>query len=160
MLLNYIAQNLVSYVVSGPLKEPDAPTPFSPLLDGAAQLPIILPRTQTHAGIILGAIATIVLWFVFAYTPLGYQIETVGQNPTAARYAGISVERTMMLVMALAGGLAGLAGSGEVMGLKYRLFENFSPGYGFDAIAIAFLSRGSFVGVALTSLFFGPPKWS
>jgi len=155
LLLNYIAQNLVSYVVSGPLKEPDAPTPFSPLLDAAAQLPIILPRTQTHAGIILGVVATIVLWFIFARTPLGYQIETVGQNPTAARYAGISVERTIMLVMALAGGLAGLAGSGEVMGLKYRLFENFSPGYGFDAIAIAFLSRGSFVGVALTSLFFG-----
>jgi len=65
------------------------------------------------------------------------------------------VERTIMLAMALSGGLAGLAGSGEVMGLKYRLFENFSPGYGFDAIAIAFLSRGNLAGVLLTSLFFG-----
>jgi simple sugar transport system permease protein len=59
-----------------------------------------------------------------------------------------------MLVMALAGGLAGLAGASEVMGLKYRLFEQVSPGYGFDAIAIAFLSRGSVFGVVLTSLFF------
>lgn len=155
LLLNYIAQNLVSYMVSGPLKEPGAPTPFSPMIDLTAQLPIILPQTQTHAGIILGLIATVILWIVFAHTPLGYQIETVGQNSIAARYAGISVERTIMLVMALAGGLAGLAGSGEVMGLKYRLFENFSPGYGFDAIAIAFLSRGNLAGVALTSLFFG-----
>jgi simple sugar transport system permease protein len=60
-----------------------------------------------------------------------------------------------MFVMAVAGGLAGLAGASEVMGLKYRLFENFSGGYGFDAIAIAFLSRGSIPGVVFTSLFFG-----
>jgi simple sugar transport system permease protein len=155
LLLNYIAQNLVSYAVGNPLKEEGAPTPFSPVIGSTAQLPIILPQTQVHAGILLGFIATAVLWIVFARSPLGYQIETVGQNPIAARYAGISVERTITLVMALAGGLAGLAGSGEVMGLKYRLFENFSPGYGFDAIAIAFLSRGNLVGIVLTSLFFG-----
>jgi len=157
LLLNYIAQNLVSYLVSdkGPMIEPGAPSPFSPLIDATAQLPIILPQTQTHAGILLGLVATSVIWVMFAQTPLGYQIETVGQNPIAARYAGISVERTIMLAMSLAGGLAGLAGSGEVIGLKYRLFENFSPGYGFDAIAIAFLSRGNFAGVVFTSLFFG-----
>lgn len=155
LLLNYIAQNLVSYLVSGPMLQPGAPSPFSPPIAPAAQLPILLPQTQTHAGILLGLVITLVLWIVFTRSPLGYQIETVGQNPIAARYAGISVERTIMLVMALAGGLAGLAGSGEVLGLKYRLFQNFSPGYGFDAIAIAFLSRGNLVGVVLTSLFFG-----
>ena len=155
LLLNYIALNLINYLVSNPMLEPGAPSPYSPLLDLTAQLPIILPQTQTHAGILLGLIAAIAVWFVLQRSPLGYQIETVGQNSIAARYAGISVERTIMLVMALAGGLAGLAGSGEVMGLKYRLFERFSPGYGFDAIAIAFLSRGSAIGVVLTSLFFG-----
>jgi general nucleoside transport system permease protein len=155
LLLNYIAINLISYVVSGPLLEPKAPSPFSPAIAPTAQLPILLPQTQTHAGILLGLAATGILWIVFARSPLGYRIETVGQNPIAARYAGISVERTIVLVMALAGGLAGLAGAGEVLGLKYRLFENFSPGYGFDAIAIAFLSRGNLLGVVLTSLFFG-----
>ncbi|MDB9380069.1 ABC transporter permease subunit, partial [Nodularia sphaerocarpa] len=83
-----------------------------------------------------------------------YQIAAVGYNPTAAHYAHISVKNTIMLVMSLAGGLAGLAGASEVMGLKFRLFEQVSPGYGFDAIAIAFLSRGSISGVVLTSLFF------
>ncbi|WP_421656878.1 ABC transporter permease [Leptothermofonsia sp. ETS-13] len=155
LLLNYIAQNLVSYAVSHPLKELGAPTPFSPMIAPTAQLPILLPQTQVHAGILLGLVATVVLWVVLTRSPLGYQIETVGQNPIAARYAGISVERTILLVMALAGGLAGLAGAGEVMGLKYRLFENFSTGYGFDAIAIAFLSRGNLAGIVLTSLFFG-----
>jgi simple sugar transport system permease protein len=155
LLLNYIAINLISYTVSGPLLEPKAPSPFSPPIDSTAQLPIILPQTPAHAGILLALVTTAVLWVVLACSPFGYQIETVGQNPIAARYAGISVERTIMLVMALAGGLAGLAGSGEVLGLKYRLFENFSPGYGFDAIAIAFLSRGNLLGIVLTSLFFG-----
>jgi ABC-type uncharacterized transport system permease subunit len=143
LLLNYIALNLVNYLVSNPLLEPGAPSPYSPAIDPAAQLPIVLPPTQTHAGILIGLLAAVLLWIVFARSSIGDRIEAVGQNPIAARYAGISVERTIMLVMALAGGLAGLAGAGEVMGLKYRLFDRFSPGYGFDAIAIAFLSRGS-----------------
>lgn len=155
LLLNYVAQNFISYLVNGPMMAPGAPSPFSPKLPESAQLPTILPQTQTHAGILIALVAAGILWVVFLRSPLGYQIEAVGQNPIAARYAGMSVEGTIMLVMAVAGGLAGLAGSSEVMGLKYRLFENFSGGYGFDAIAIAFLSRGSILGVVFTSLFFG-----
>jgi len=124
------------------------------LIAKSAQLPIILPGSLAHAGILLALIAAGVVWVLLGRSPLGYQITTVGLNPIAARYGGISVERTIMLVMALAGGLAGLAGSAEVMGLKYRLFEQVSSGYGFDALAIAFLSRGSVLGVVLTSLFF------
>jgi simple sugar transport system permease protein len=155
LLLNYVGQYFISYLVNGPMMQPGAPSPFSPKLPESAQLPTILPQTQTHAGIVIALMATGILWVVFLRSPLGYQIEAVGQNPIAARYAGMSVKRTIMLVMAVAGGLAGLAGSSEVMGLKYRLFENFSGGYGFDAIAIAFLSRGSILGVVFTSLFFG-----
>jgi simple sugar transport system permease protein len=155
LLLNYVAQYFISYLVNGPMMAPGAPSPFSPKLPESAQLPTILPQTQTHAGILIGLLVAGILWVVFARSPLGYQIEAVGQNPIAARYGGMSVEGTIMLVMALAGGLAGLAGASEVMGLKYRLFENFSGGYGFDAIAIAFLSRGSIPGVVFTSLFFG-----
>ncbi|MCP6757327.1 MAG: ABC transporter permease [Fischerella sp. CENA71] len=154
LLLNYIAVNLVSYLVQNPLKAPNAPSPYSPLIAKSAQLPIILPGSLAHAGILLGLIAAGILWVLLMRSPLGYQITTVGFNPVASRYAGISVEGTIILVMALAGGLAGLAGASEVMGLKYRLFEQVSPGYGFDAIAIAFLSRGSVFGVVLTSLFF------
>lgn len=155
LLLNYVAQNLISYLVSGPLMEKNAPSPFSPAIAPSAQLPILLPQTQTHAGILIGLVATVILWGVLTFTPFGYQIEAVGQNPIAARYAGMPVRRTIMTAMALAGGLAGLAGAGEVMGLKYRLFENFSPGYGFDAIAIAILSRGNLAAVVFISLFFG-----
>ncbi|BAT52634.1 inner-membrane translocator [Nostoc sp. NIES-3756] len=154
LLLNYIAVNLVSYLVQNPLKAPAAPSPYSPLIAKSAQLPIILPQSLAHAGILLALITAGIFWILLARSPLGYQIAAVGFNPTAAHYARISVKNTIMLVMALAGGLAGLAGASEVMGLKYRLFEQVSPGYGFDAIAIAFLSRGSISGVVLTSLFF------
>jgi general nucleoside transport system permease protein len=155
LLLNYIAQNLISYLVSDPLKEPNAPSPFSPLIAKSAYLPTILPRTQAHAGIFLGLAIALLLAVAFAVTAWGYRVDTVGQNPLAARYAKIPVDRTILSVMALSGGLAGLAGSSEVLGLKHRLFENFSPGYGFDAVAIALLSRGNPIAVILTSFFFG-----
>ncbi|MBD2741779.1 ABC transporter permease [Coleofasciculus sp. FACHB-1120] len=155
LLLNYVALNFVGYLVNNPLKAPGAPSAYSPLIAESARLPIILPQTQAHAGIFIGLLATGLLWVLLTRSPLGYQIEAVGQNPIAARYAGMSVERTIIAVMAFAGGLAGLAGAGEVMGLKYRLFDRFSPGYGFDAIAIALLSRGNLASIVLTSLFFG-----
>ena len=155
LLLNYIAVNLISYLVQNPLKEANAPSPYSPLIAESARLPAIFSGGFAHVGILLALIAAIIVWVLLELTPLGYQIMAVGFNPIASRYAGISVKRTVILVMVLAGGLAGLAGASEVMGLKYRLFEEVSPGFGFDAIAIAFLGRGSAIGVVLISLFFG-----
>lgn len=155
LLLNYIALNFVGYLVHNPLMEPGAPSAYSPLIAKSAWLPNILPKTQAHAGILLGFIVAAIVWVVLTRSPLGYQIEAVGLNPTAAKYAGISVKRTIMMVMTISGGLAALAGSCEVLGLKHRLFEEFSAGYGFDAIAIAFLSRGNIAGVVATSFFFG-----
>ncbi|MBD3880620.1 ABC transporter permease [Phormidium tenue FACHB-886] len=154
LLLNYIAQYLISYLVNAPLKAVGAPSPYSPLVAKSAYLPTILAKSQAHAGIFVGLAIALLLLVLLSLTPWGYQIDAVGQNPIAARYAGIPVERTILAVMALSGGLAGLAGSSEVLGLKRRLFENFSPGYGFDAIAIAILSRGNPISVILTSFFF------
>ncbi|MBE7383211.1 MAG: ABC transporter permease [Leptolyngbya sp. SIO1E4] len=155
LLLNYVAQNLVGYLVNGPLIEPGAPSPYSPLVAETARLPKFLPQSQAHMGIFLGLALALLLLTIFSVTTLGYQVDAVGQNPIAARYAGIPVKRTLVGAMAVSGGLAGLAGSAEVIGLKYRLFENFAGGYGFDAIAIALLSRGSPLAVVLTAFFFG-----
>ena len=153
--LNYIAIDFISYLVNHPLAEPNAPSAYSPLIAESAKLPIILPKTLAHAGISVGIIAMIIVGVLLQKTIIGYEIEVVGLNPKAATYGGISVSKIIILVMVLSGGLCGLAGGTEVMGLKYRLFENFSPGYGFNAVAIAFLSRGNVFGVLLTSLFFG-----
>jgi len=155
LLLNYIGLNIVSYMVQRPMIELGAASPFTPVIADSAKLPIFLPGSAAHAGISLGLITAAILGSLFHRSTLGYKIEVVGQNPVAARYAGISVNRIIMLVMAISGGLAGLAGASEVMGLKYRLFEVISPGYGYEAVAIALLSRGSFAGVVMTSLFFG-----
>ncbi len=155
LLLNYIAINFISYLVNHPLAEPNAPSAYSPLITESAKLPIILPKTLAHAGIFVGILAMIIVGILLQKTIIGYEIEVVGINPKAATYGGISVSKIIILVMALSGGLCGLAGGTEVMGLKYRLFDNFSPGYGFNAVAIAFLSRGNVFGVLLTSLFFG-----
>lgn len=155
LLLNYVAQFFISYLVNGPLKAANAPSPFSELVAKSAYLPTILAKTQAHAGIFLGLVLAIILTVAFAVTAWGYRVDAVGQNPVAAAYAGIKVKRTVLSVMALSGGLAGLAGSSEVLGLKRRLFEDFSPGYGFDALAIALLSRGNPAVVIFTSFFFG-----
>ncbi|MEM8545675.1 MAG: ABC transporter permease [Cyanobacteria bacterium P01_H01_bin.119] len=155
LLLNYVAQYLISYLVNGPLKAANAPSPFSEMVAESARLPKFLPQTQAHAGIFLALALAVLLTVAFALSAWGYRVDAVGQNPIAARYAGISVNGTLLQVMAISGGLAGLAGSSEVLGLKYRLFEDFSPGYGFDAVAIALLSRGNPVVVIFTAFFFG-----
>jgi general nucleoside transport system permease protein len=155
LLMNYIGLYLVGVVVSGPLKEPGAPYPFSPSIAPSAYLPTIIPTTDAHAGIVI-ALALAILIFVFLeHTPLGFQVRMVGANPSAAAYAGVNVGRTVLLAMVVSGGLAGLGGASEVMGLKHRLFDAFSPGYGYDAIVVAFLGVGQPLGVIATATFFG-----
>ncbi len=155
LLMNYIAINGVGYVVHGPMMEPGAPYAYTPLLAESARLPLVLPEADAHAGILLGLVAAVVLHFLLHRAPLGYRIQAVGLNAQAAAYGGIRVRRTMVGAMMMSGALAGLAGAGEVMGLKYRLFDRFSPGYGFDAIAAAFLAGSEPLLVIVTSLFFG-----
>lgn len=155
LLMNYIGILLVSVIVAGPLMEPGAPSPYSPPLVDSAQLPVLIRATDAHAGVLIGLALALGLHFIFVRTRLGFQLRMVGANPSAAAYAGINVQWTLALAMIVGGGLAGLAGASEVMGLKHRLFEGFSPGYGYDAIVVAFLSNGQPLGVAGMALFFG-----
>jgi len=155
LLMNYIGLYFVGALVSGPLKEPRAPYPFSPLLVPSAYLPTIIPTTDAHAGILIALALAIVTYVFLEHTPAGFQVRMVGANPSAAAYAGINVGRTVILAMMVSGGLAGLGGASEVMGLKHRLFDAFSPGYGYDAIAVAFLGAGQPLGVVATAFFFG-----
>lgn len=155
LLMNYIGILLVSVIVSGPLMEPGAPSPYTRPLETSTHLPVLIPATDAHAGVLIAMALALGLHFVFVRTRLGFQVRTVGASPSAAAYAGINVRRTLAAAMVAGGGLAGLAGASEVMGLKHRLFEGFSPGYGYDAIVVAFLSNGQPLGVAAMALFFG-----
>ncbi len=154
ILMNYIAIFTVSYFVHGPLKEEGWNTQTLPVAE-SARLPIIWTGTRLHAGFFLALICVVVIYILLFHTTLGYRIRMVGTNRDAARYAGIKTTTIMALTMALSGGLAGLAGSVELLGVQYRLIDNFSPGWGFDAIAVALVGRLNPIGTLIAALFFG-----
>jgi simple sugar transport system permease protein len=123
----------------------------------SARLPPLVPDPQyrVHWGVVLGVLAAVAVWWLLQKSTLGFEIRTVGANPHAARYAGISVGRTTVIVMALSGGLAGLAGALDVVGLNYYYAAAFTAGYGFDSIAVALLGRSNPFGVLPSALLFG-----
>ncbi len=155
MLINYIAVLFVSYLVRGPLKEPNQTFPQSAELLSSARLPIIIPNTQLHAGIILLLVACGIIFFVKYKTSLGFKMRAVGLNKNAADYAGTNSKKIMVLAMLLSGAIAGIAGGVEIMGVQGRLMDNFSPGYGYDAIAVALIANLNPIGMLLSAFFFG-----
>jgi simple sugar transport system permease protein len=108
-----------------------------------------------HAGIILVILAVIFVYWLLYRTTAGFEFRSAGLNPDAARYAGMRSGLIIVVVMALAGAMAGLAGANQVLGVLGRASPNFSGGVGFDAIALALLGRSHPVGVLLAGLLFG-----
>lgn len=155
LLMNYVAINIVSYAVSGPMMAEDAPYPYSDEIPEALFLPHVLPRTDAHLGVVIGVLMALVLFVVMRHSTFGFSLQTVGRNPRAAGYAGMSVKRHIVVSFVVAGAMAGLAGTYEVLGLKYRLFHLFSPGYGYDGIVVTFLAGGNPLFVVLAAAFLG-----
>jgi ABC-type uncharacterized transport system permease subunit len=155
ILMNYIGFWFVSFMLHGPLQESRGYYPQSEILPSASWLPIIWDAARVHIGIILALLTAAAVYVVLWRTTIGYQIRAVGSNPRAAEYSGIPVVRSMVLAMFVSGGLMGLAGAAEILGVQHRLSDFFSPGYGFDGIAVALLGYTHPVGVALAALFFG-----
>ena len=156
IMMNYIALNVVSFLMNGPMKDHDPLNVIarSPLIAETARLAPIFTGLRVHWGFVLALIAAVLVWWVLWKTTLGYEIRTVGSNPDAAKYAGINVKKIMTLTMGLSGLLAGIAGAIEVSGLNYRHELGFSSGYGFDAIAIALLGKNHPAGVVLAAILF------
>lgn len=158
LMLNYVGIQLASYMVDtarGPLGERGAAYSQSPPIPESALLPTLIQGTSLHGGLILGLVLAVAVFVLIQYTPFGFRLRMVGANPAAAEYAGVRAARQIVSVMAISGGLSGLAGASEVLGLKYRLYENFSPGYGYDAIAVALLARSDPLSTVLSAAFFG-----
>jgi simple sugar transport system permease protein len=161
LMLNYVAILWNNYWVYGSWGERGfGLTPQFPrsawlprLTDYADALPFLRGLTA-HFGIFLALILAAVLWVVWQRTRWGFEVTVVGDNPRAARYAGISLTRNIIFVMALSGGLAGLAGMSEVAGVVHRLQERFSPGYGFTAIIVAWLGKLNPLGIVLVAYLF------
>jgi len=156
ILLNFVALDLVGYLVRGPLQEPLHIYPQSRTIAPAARLPRILPASRLHAGFIIAIVAAGLTWWVMRYTAAGFRLRAVGANADAARVAGeIDVARTTSRAFVLSGALAGLAGAIEITGVTFALYENISPGYGYTGIAVALLARLDPLGVVASGLLFG-----
>ncbi|MGB3621872.1 ABC transporter permease [Ketobacter sp. MCCC 1A13808] len=153
IMLNYIAFNLLQYAVHGPLKDPHGFNfPESAMFADAARLPILWEETRVHLGIILALISSAGVWVLLSKSFMGYQIQVLGNDERAARMAGYKQKRLVWFALLLSGGLAGLAGVGEVAGPIGQLVPQISPGYGYAAIIVAFLGRLHPIGVVLASV--------
>jgi simple sugar transport system permease protein len=157
LMLNYVGIQFASLLVHepSPLALKDSFFPQSPNILPAARLPILIKGTSLHAGLIIGLILAILIYLVLRYTPFGFRTKMTGQNPEAARYAGINVKKQIIIVMLISAGLGGLVGTGEVLGLKWALYDYFAVGLGYDAIAVALMANTNPLGVILSSVFFG-----
>jgi general nucleoside transport system permease protein len=155
IMLNFVAEDLVSYLVRGPLQEHRHIYPQSETMPAAMRLSHILPNSRLHWGIVLAVALAVGVWWVLGHTAAGFRLRVIGANPFAARVSGrIRVDRVAALALVLSGALAGLAGALEVTGVTYALYENLSPGYGFTAIAVAVLAGLHPLGVLGSGLVF------
>ena len=154
IVLNFIAAGAVGYLVHGPLMEAAATYPQSDAIDAAVRLPRLLTGYRIHAGLLIALAAAAFAEVLLFRTVLGFSMRAAGLNPIATRLAGFRVTRALLSALAVSGALAGLAGGIEVSAVTYRLYEQFSPGYGFTAIAVALLGRLHPGGVILAALFF------
>lgn len=162
IMLNYIAIRLTDWLIRSrdpiimgdPLDTSSSRTQF---VSETMHLPGIRvgDNTVLHLGIILAVVLVFLVDWFLKRTTIGFELRTAGTNPNAARYAGMSVPRTIVLAMALSGALAGIAGAGEIMGVRYALSADYFAGLGFDAIAVALLARTNPIGILFAGLLWG-----
>jgi ABC-type uncharacterized transport system permease subunit len=154
LLLNYVMVHIMGALLFGPLQQPGSSWPRSSAIIEAASYPILVARSRFHLGIPLALLAVLVVWFINKKTTFGYQSKAVGVNARAATFGGVNTTRVILWTALISGGLAGLAGVGELCAIQRRLIMDISPGYGYSGIVIAMLGNLHPIGVMFSSLFF------
>lgn len=155
VMMNYIIMYVLSFLLSGIWQAPKEYYYISAPIPESSFFPLIIPNTRLHFGFFIAILATFVVYWLLQKTRLGYEIRTIGSNPIAARFKGINVSRVIIITMLISGGIAGLAGVGEVVGLHHRLRMDISGGYGYTGIIVALLARLNPFGVILAATFMG-----
>ena len=154
LLFNFIMLLIVSYLLEGPMKDPAGMGwPKSAALISEARLPRLVTGLRLHWGFALALIAAVVVWVIQTRTTLGFEMRAVGQNPNAARFAGMPVTAVLIKTALISGGLAALGGWSEVAGLKGHLSLDLSPGFGYTGIIVAMLALLRPLAVVLSALF-------
>ncbi|MGI3784705.1 MAG: ABC transporter permease, partial [Janthinobacterium lividum] len=160
IMLNYVAAGLLDYLLTTTVfQRPGRTDPISPIVDFSATFPRLVGG-QLHLGFLLAILAAVFVWWLLERSTTGFAIRAVGANPHAAATAGMSVARTTIITMAIAGALAGLAGVQAALGpsasgLPVPLSAGIVGSIGFDAITVALLGRSTPLGTVLAGLLFG-----
>ena len=155
ILLNFVAAGLVSVAVHGFLQERTRTFPQTDAVPEPARLPILLAGTRLHAGIVLAALLAAAVSLFLRRTKAGFRLLAAGAGPRAAEFAGIDVPAVRSAAFLAAGALAGLGGAAELLGVAGRLFDAFSPGYGYLGLAVAVVGRLTPLGSAAAAAVFG-----
>ncbi len=165
IMFNFIAANLMVYLLVNIFIVPGSMTPESRVFSEAAQLPfmhemlgwlgITISESPLNLSFVVALLVSLLFWIYVWHTRWGYATRAVGFSETAASYAGIDAKKLIMVTMLISGGLAGLAGLNEVMGVQHKLMLDFVAGYGFTGIAVALMGRNHPVGIILSSILFG-----
>lgn len=155
IMLNFVAAQLLSFLVHGPMQERSHAQPATTALPPNATLPTLWAGTTLHVGLLVALGLAVAVAALLSRTRTGFTWRVVGANPEAARVAGLDVDRSRLAAMLWSGGLCGLAGAIELSGVLGTLYENYAPGYGFTAIAVALLGRLNPYGILASALFFG-----
>ncbi|GAB6087823.1 ABC transporter permease [Alkaliphilus crotonatoxidans] len=159
IMMNFISYALIGYMVAGPLRAPGQ-TPRTVGILESARLTrlgelVSWSNSKLNVGFLIGLMACLIIYYLLWKTTIGYEVRAVGLNPHAAEYGGISSNKKIVLAMVISGALAGLAGVERVLGFDRALILGFSPGFGFEGIAVALLGKNHPVGVILGALLFG-----
>lgn len=156
IMMNFLGLHLVSYLVRGPIQEPTHIYPQSPSIPALAQLPVAIAGSRLHWGFLLAILMAVLLGVCLRYSAIGFRVDVVGLNPAAALSAGrIDVPTLTTRVFLVSGAIAGLAGGVELTGVTYALYDNFSPGYGYSAIAVSLLAALRPEWVIASAIVFG-----
>jgi general nucleoside transport system permease protein len=160
VMMNQIALQTMNFLLRGPMLDPEqiaagTNIPQSAALPESVWLTRLVPRTLVHSGILIAIILAVLVYLLLWRTTLGYRIRAVGQNPAAARYAGIPVRFFLALSLILSGAFAGFAGAVEVTGVHHRMLEGLSGGYGFSGIVAALFGKLHPLGAIPASFLFG-----
>jgi simple sugar transport system permease protein len=154
LLMNYIMIHIMGFLLYGPMQAAGSSWPRSEPIMEAAHYPTLLAHTRLHVGLVFAIVLALAIWFINTRTVLGYSAKCVGTNIQAAYFNGINTDMTILKTALISGGLAGLAGVGEVCAIHYHLLMDISPGYGYTGIVIAMLGNLHPIGVVLSAFFF------
>jgi simple sugar transport system permease protein len=155
LLLNSVIVFIISALLNGPWRDPVSGWPQSPTIADSAVFPKLIPRSRLHLGFVVAVVMVLLIWFILSKTPLGLRMRASGLGQEAARFMGVNIQRTMLIAALLSGGIAGLAGVGEVAGIHFHLIDALSNGLGYTGIIAATLGGLNPFGAGVAAIFIG-----